>query len=343
MKKKISVIIPCHNCSETVKLAWKSLYTQTIGIDALECIFVDDASDDSGKTWMMLEAIEREAPESVMLVHLDVNMRQGGARNVGLQYATGKYLMFLDADDTLREDACELLYELAEREKAEIIQFCHRIQKGTEFQETKTEGGNRKFFICSEEERKPFLLSSVVTYGCWNKFYLLELVRRAEVSFAEHVVYEEPLFVYPLFLYVKTVCLITEALYIYELHDNSTVTSEIGKRILEHAEVQILLLEDLRKRKSLYETYEQEIEAYFLWSFYCETLAIAGSRDDAEIPLNYYRGMQRLCREYFPGRLKNPHLLKASEGVKLVLQTIDAELGSQEVLNELVKKVKKMI
>ena len=49
--KKISIIIPCHNSSETLDNAWNSLKNQTLGIENIECIFVDDASDDDGKTW----------------------------------------------------------------------------------------------------------------------------------------------------------------------------------------------------------------------------------------------------------------------------------------------------
>ena len=49
-------------------------------------------------------------------------------------------------------------------------------------------------------------MSGEFTYGCWNKFYKRELIERAKVKFAEHVAYEEPLFVYPLYFYgTKTV------------------------------------------------------------------------------------------------------------------------------------------
>ena len=65
-------------------------------IEFIEAIFIDDASDDNGKTWHLLNEIEQEAPDSVIIVHLEENMRQGGARNTALQYVTGTYLMFLD-------------------------------------------------------------------------------------------------------------------------------------------------------------------------------------------------------------------------------------------------------
>ena len=59
--KKISIIIACHNCADTVPDTWASLKGQSIGVEHLECIFVDDASDDGGKTWQSLVAIEAQA------------------------------------------------------------------------------------------------------------------------------------------------------------------------------------------------------------------------------------------------------------------------------------------
>ena len=95
--KIVSVIVPCHNAAKWLPQCFLSLVQQSIGMDALELIFVDDASDDAGETWALLEEFERAYPESIMIIHLEDNLRQGGARNVALGYATGEYLAFVDA------------------------------------------------------------------------------------------------------------------------------------------------------------------------------------------------------------------------------------------------------
>lgn len=89
--KIVSVIVPCHNAAKWLPQCFLSLVQQSIGMDALELIFVDDASDDAGETWALLEEFERAYPESIMIIHLEDNLRQGGARNVALGYATGEY------------------------------------------------------------------------------------------------------------------------------------------------------------------------------------------------------------------------------------------------------------
>ena len=102
--KKVSVIIPCFNATKYLPKCFMSLVQQTIGIDQIELIFVDDASTDEDATWNMLQEFERAYPESIMILKLEENMRQGGARNVALQYATGEYIAFVDADDFVAEN-----------------------------------------------------------------------------------------------------------------------------------------------------------------------------------------------------------------------------------------------
>lgn len=47
------------------------------------------------------------------------------------------------------------------------------------------------------------LIMEKFTYGCWNKLYKRSMVINANTAFAENVIYEEPLFVYPLLFYAN--------------------------------------------------------------------------------------------------------------------------------------------
>ncbi len=337
--KKISVIIPCYNCADIVQRAWNSLYRQTIGIEQLECIFVDDASNDNSATWNSLLKIEADAPDSVILVKLDKNMRQGGARNAALSYASAKYLMFLDSDDELVSDACDILYQTAENTSSEITQFNHIIQAGHSTRIQKNVLKNITFSINTQNDRNKFLDATTVTYGCWNKLYLLSLVIETGVKFAEHVVYEEPLFVYPLFLYAKRITLITDPLYIYHIHDNSTVTSQIGKRLLDHPQVQLLTLEDCMRRPKLFNTYRAVIGIYFIWSYYCETLCFAAQHKDASLSLVYFSEMQKICKTLFPDYESFPLYNSLTTNVKKAFETLSEEITSQQELDQLVQRV----
>ena len=269
-EKKISLIIPCYNVSEYLDRSWKSLKDQTIGLENLEIIFVNDMSTDDGKTLDKLKAIEKEAPESVILIDMEKKGGPGGCRNVGLMYASGEYLELFDADDELRTDACEKLYGLAKAENADIIQFNHLNISGDERWSGKSSREDVLYDIKNDVDRIPFLCTNIVTYGITNKFYSMDLIKRAGVSFPENLRYEEPLFVYPLFLYADRVRLLNDELYYYYRRPGSIVTSEVGKRLLDHPQVQLMLLEDIIKRQELFARVHNAIEIHFWWSFYCD-------------------------------------------------------------------------
>lgn len=116
--EKVSVIIPCFNATKYLPKCFMSLVQQTIGISQIELIFVDDASTDDGSTWNMLQEFERAYPESIMILKLEENMRQGGARNIALQYATGEYIAFVDADDFVADN---FLLETYEKQKNRML------------------------------------------------------------------------------------------------------------------------------------------------------------------------------------------------------------------------------
>ncbi len=340
---KISIIVPCYNCSDTIIRTWNSILNQTIALSELECIFVDDASTDNGATWEKIQQIERQAPESVVAIHLEENKRQGGARNVALEYASGEYIQFLDSDDMLRADACEMLFNYASETGAEIVMFNHlyRLDDAERISGVATE--NKTYQISNDDDRKKYLNSTFVDYGCTNKFYKHDLIKKANARFAEHVVYEEPLFVYPCFLYLNKFAFLNEALYIYVFRPKSTVTSMLGTHILDHPNVQLQLLEYCLGRSEIYNRFRNVIGVYFLWSFYCETLCFAYENAGALIPVSYYKQMQEVCLKVFPDWKDNPEIKNVGENVRKVLNTVELQIDSQEELDKLIRYAGKML
>ena len=88
MDKKFSIIIPNYNKEDYVEETLNSIFNQTY--KNYEVIVIDDASSDN--------SIEKIKNYDVKLFHTNRKMA-GGARNVGLDNATGDYILFLDSDD----------------------------------------------------------------------------------------------------------------------------------------------------------------------------------------------------------------------------------------------------
>ncbi len=343
MRKKISIIVPCYNMSAYLDRCWKSLENQTIGIANLECIFINDMSDDDGATWNKLLEIDEKAPDSVVIVNMDKKGGPGGCRNVGISYATGEYLQFFDADDELTPDACERLYDIATNNSADIVQFNHLNIMGNKRWSSGWSGETKLYSIKNKIDRIPFLVGNTVSYGITNKLYKMDLVREANVFFPENLRYEEPLFVYPLFLYAKRVFLLRDELYIYHRRQGSIVTSEVGRKLLDHPTVQLMLLEELMKKRNLYDEYKDAIEIYFLWSFYCETLKFAGIHKGAYLPLDYFKQMQNVCLQFCGNWKENPLLGKNQGAVWDILESITENIGTQGQLNDLIEKAAKYL
>ena len=119
--KKVSVIIPCYNVEIFIDRAVTSMLKQTIGFDNIEVIMVNDCSTDN--TLQKLKEYEAKYPDSIMLISLEQNVKQGAARNIAVQYATGEYVCYMDADDYLVPKALEKLYRAAKENRAEITGY----------------------------------------------------------------------------------------------------------------------------------------------------------------------------------------------------------------------------
>lgn len=109
MNEKISIIIPIYNVKSHLREGIESLLNQSIGQEKLEIIMVDDCSDDGSE-----DIIDEYAKkyDCCVAVHLDENSGSANKpRNIGIESATGKYIMFLDSDDKFENDTCETLYD----------------------------------------------------------------------------------------------------------------------------------------------------------------------------------------------------------------------------------------
>lgn len=340
--KKVTVITPCYNSVKYLGECLESLENQTIGIENLELILVNDASTDN--TWDMILEFENKYPESVIAIDLPENRRQGGARNEALKYATGEYIAFLDSDDKALAETYEKVYQRAIETDADIVQFNH-CNYTADWEELcdncKIEGVTE---LKDKISRKLFLMAEVLTMNHCSKLYRRELLEKSQAQFAEHRIYEEPAFVYPQMFYVKKVCCMKEAFYRIRMNAESTMHSEARKseRLLDHPEVQMQVLRYMIAHQQFMMDYYDEIEFYFLKTYYVETLYFAG-QGNMILDAVYFQKMQRNVKELFPEWTKNAYLQEEeSYKMKGILETVYRNYSQEELIG-LCKDVYKMI
>lgn len=113
----LSVIVPVYNMEKYVEQAIHSVLDQT-GPYRVELILVNDGSKDGSAK--ILDAYA-DRPD-VIVVHKP-NGGLANARNEGLKYASGRYLMFLDSDDYLGNNCISRLLDKAYQENCDIVQM----------------------------------------------------------------------------------------------------------------------------------------------------------------------------------------------------------------------------
>lgn len=333
--KKVSVVVPCYNVSECLGHCMDHLIRQTIGIENIEIILVDDASTDNGATWEVIMQYEKQYPESIIAIALEENHRQGGARNVGISYASGEYLIFCDADDWLRTEALGLLCMVMEKTETDVVEFCYKKVYEYTGEEMPLESGNGNYELndINDEKRRELLVTFTDNFGlgCMVKMYRMSLIKEHNIRFAEYLICEEPSFTLPVRLYEKKHIFLDMVLYYYYQKPGSTMNSSWDDRKLDNVNVWIILYKDLRERGFL-EKYPVELE-YAFWGWGIELtvgmLINRGYTLQAE-ELAYLR---EIALKYCPDIRHNPYFAKYREGrKKILLDMLDMELTEDNII-----------
>ncbi len=115
MTSLISIVVPVYNVEAYLERSLDSLLSQSY--ENLEIILIDDGSSD--KSGLICDAYAQKDSRIVV-----VHQKNGGvaeARNAGLRRARGEYLLYVDADDYLSEDAVKRLYERILRDQSDLV------------------------------------------------------------------------------------------------------------------------------------------------------------------------------------------------------------------------------
>ncbi len=219
----LSVVIPAYNAESTIERCVSSVLANRDV--ALEVIVVDDGSGDG--TGALCDALA-EANPRVRVIHKQ-NGGPGAARNTGIEAAAGRYLAFVDSDDTVAEDMYRQLLSVMERENADCVvcnienRYADRTERVSHVFGDCTIRGNQNIRervvvpLIDPDRRDDTMLQS----GC-NKLYRTALIREKGVSFSSLRWAEDWLFNIEYLMHTQCVAFITQWLYYYDL---STVGS----------------------------------------------------------------------------------------------------------------------
>ncbi len=178
---KVSVIMPIYNAGEYLSRAIGDVLSQTLS--DIELICIDDGSTDD--SFDILEDLHQK-DERITLIS-EKNFGPSVARNKGLSHASGKYIMFLDADDMFEPTLIESLYRIAERDNLDVAVIGFDIFNDSQNKIfPATDEPNAAIFhggvVTSKNEHPDHILSSTTGY-VWNKLFRASFLRDKKLTF----------------------------------------------------------------------------------------------------------------------------------------------------------------
>jgi len=304
MDKKISIIIPCYNVEKTIGDCMESLTSQTIGTSSMEIILVNDASTDNS-----LEKIyewERKYPGSVIVINCTENGKTGQARNIGMQYASARYIGFVDDDDICEPGMFEFLYNAASKYNCDLA-VCQPVQQKNHYSEINNAyNAAEDEIICIEDSdinKRISFLKRYINDAVWNKIYSRDLIFKNNIFFPAGIIYEDIFFSSLVKIYCRKVYISRRVLYHHILKPSSISKNLDKEQATDYICVFLMLIEELRQRKIHPETialYDEEFIIQYL-AFITHYEKMFGRIDDA-----VFKVIKQNIHELYPDLLQIP-------------------------------------
>ena len=223
MNELISVIVPVYNAEQYLESCIENLLCQTYL--HMEIIFVNDGSIDHS-----LEIIKRfQQKDDRIIVATQKNGGASSARNRGIQISSGKYIMFVDADDCITNDYVEYLYHLVKKYRTRIA-VCDSflVKEKKKIKKNKIE---KEVVLSQKEVLKEMLYKEIYFIAPWGKIFEKSLWE--DISFPEGKTYEDLATLYKLYMKCDKICCSTYQKYYYCIRENSLTTKTFTEKYFD--------------------------------------------------------------------------------------------------------------
>lgn len=247
-KPKITVIIPVYNAGKYLNKMLTSVFKQSL--KELQIICVDDGSTDNSSK------ILKKYEDKLIILQTN-NEGASVARNRALEVATGTYISFIDADDTIPKNYLELLYKNIKSSRADVVVTGFNFIQDSNTLRFTNPLASGVYTTFADK------IKSLYNGALWNKLFKASLIKKNNLLFEEGVMWEDNLFVIQAFYYAKKLGVIYNPCYNYEVHANSVTNSEeLTDKRIEDAQFIFSKTMEFMKSKELTEEDTQLVETF---------------------------------------------------------------------------------
>ncbi len=267
----ISVVMPVYNVEAFLDKSLGSVLKSTV--TDLEIICIDDGSSDRSLSMLRDYASKDDRFRILTQNHLYA----GAARNAGILAARGKYIHFLDADDSIVPEAYEKLLSAAQAHQVDVCECLYQnISSQTDA-------------VTSEPGYKPYAAGTVISLSDggdtavsllrghvvpWNKLYLRSFLLEQKILFDDLICAEDRSFYYEVIIKAHRIIRIEDRLILHQVNISSSLDGSDIR--LQHFDVEFRSFEriwDLARdlpeddKKQILESCIGDSYAYYIRAF----------------------------------------------------------------------------
>ena len=282
-KPLVSVIVPIYNAQNNIVRCVESIRRQTY--ENLEILLLNDGSKDV--SYPVCEMLSK-ADARIVLIDKE-NSGVSATRNLGMRMARGKYLQFVDADDTLEPFATELLVQRAEDNNADLViaaynrivpykpkkeakldpllpnkkkQLTERLAKFQTFGFLPMGFMTKEEFACGLMQEPASFYYGVM----WNKLYRREIIMAHDIRCDEEFTWsEDMLFNLSYIRYAESFYAIRTPLYYYARHRKHSLSTSVNPAQVVTTKASLFkYYKELYVQLGLYDQYKLQIYSYLV-------------------------------------------------------------------------------
>lgn len=240
--KKLSIVIPAFNSAKYIEKCINSILIQKYV--NLEIIIIDDNSDDN--TYEICKNIEKK-DKRVKIYKNEKNRGVSFSRNLGIDYATGEYITFVDADDYIQEDMYSTMIEKLENYNFSLI-MCN-FYKEVHGKDLRKNDKEKDMVFSKKDLMNNIFLSDYYCGFVWNKIYITNIIKNNNMRFNEEVyICEDLLFNCEYISKIEKGCYITNKLYCYVQRNDSSYNNSYNQKwktvIIAYQKMKSLIYEE---------------------------------------------------------------------------------------------------
>jgi glycosyltransferase involved in cell wall biosynthesis len=283
----VSIIIPIYNQEKYLPDCLASVEKQSIA--NMEVILVNDGSTDRSQKIIDEFCMCHQTWEIIT-----INRKNGGlsaARNSGIRKSRGKYIYFLDADDSISDNCLRYLVDFAEKYSADVVMGENYIIKDEE--KTHIRLGFNETMITGNQVILQYYTERLWYNVAWNKLVKAEIIKNNQLYFSEGNIFEDSLWTFQLATYIKSLGAVHLPTYNYFIRSGSQSIMQSNSAKHKRWMKYIPILKEMStfiKEKLLYEN--SLVGRFFLQEL---NHTIYGLQDCGELSKSMFDELKNLC------------------------------------------------